>query len=195
MQYNLEGGDPATLYDIARYQIKPIISRVPGVGRVDVQGTRRARDRGHRRSRRGWPRPASRTTTSRPPIRQGIAVDAVGRVAADYKQYLVISAQEAHSAEDVANVVVKGALRVRDLATVVPGTEDHVRIVAGDGRPAALINITRQIGGNTVAIADSVARAMADALEDAPAGRARQARLRPGVARARRGARRCATRC
>src|SRR5207248_1845284 len=40
---------------------------------------------------------------------------------------------------------------------------DHVRIVAGDGKPAALLNITRQVGGNTVAIADSIA-AIADAL-------------------------------
>src|ERR1043165_1172881 len=39
LSYNLQGGDPTTLYDIARYQIKPLISRVPGVGRVDVQGS------------------------------------------------------------------------------------------------------------------------------------------------------------
>ena len=39
LSYNLEGGDPATLYDLARYQIRPIISRVPGVGRVDVQAS------------------------------------------------------------------------------------------------------------------------------------------------------------
>src|SRR5262249_19155998 len=39
LSYNLEGGDPPTLYDIARYQIKPIFSRVPGVGRVDVQAS------------------------------------------------------------------------------------------------------------------------------------------------------------
>src|SRR5256886_12233239 len=39
LSYNLEGGDPATLYDLARYEIKPLISRVPGVGRVDVQGS------------------------------------------------------------------------------------------------------------------------------------------------------------
>jgi multidrug efflux pump subunit AcrB len=39
LSYNLEGGDPATLYDIGRYQIKPLLSRVPGVGRVDVQGS------------------------------------------------------------------------------------------------------------------------------------------------------------
>ena len=37
LSYNLEGGDPATLYDIARYQIAPVLSRVPGVGRVYVQ--------------------------------------------------------------------------------------------------------------------------------------------------------------
>src|SRR3989449_11764230 len=39
LSYNLEGGDPATLYDIARYEIKPLIARVPGVGRVEGQGS------------------------------------------------------------------------------------------------------------------------------------------------------------
>src|SRR6185437_9605036 len=47
-----------------------------------------------------------------------------------------------------------------DLCQVALGTEDHTHIVAGDGKPAALINITRQIGGNTVALADSVAGVM-----------------------------------
>ena len=39
LSYNLEGGDPATLYDLALYQLRPALSRVPGVGRVDVQGS------------------------------------------------------------------------------------------------------------------------------------------------------------
>jgi multidrug efflux pump subunit AcrB len=75
----------------------------------------------------------------------------------NYKQYLIVSAGEAHSLDDVANVVVGHGVRVRDIATVTSGTEDHVRIIAGDGKPAALLNITRQPGGNTVAIADSIA--------------------------------------
>src|SRR5206468_5453082 len=79
------------------------------------------------------------------------------RVAQDYRQYLIVTDQEAHSAEDIGAVVLQNGLRVRDLATVAVGTEDHVRIIAGDGRPAALINVSRQIGGNTLAIADSVA--------------------------------------
>lgn len=31
LSYNLEGTDPSTLYDIARYQIRPVMSRVPGL--------------------------------------------------------------------------------------------------------------------------------------------------------------------
>ncbi|MBY0492443.1 MAG: efflux RND transporter permease subunit [Gemmatimonadaceae bacterium] len=159
LNYNLEGGDAATLYDIARYQIKPVLSRIPGVGRVDVQGT-------DVREIEVIADPARLAAAGltydalAQAIKAGIQVDAIGRVARDYKQYLVITAQEAHSVEDIANVAVRGTLRVRDVATVVPGTEDHVRLVAGDGKPAALINVTRQIGGNAVAVRDSVALAV-----------------------------------
>ncbi|MFL5615999.1 MAG: efflux RND transporter permease subunit [Gemmatimonadaceae bacterium] len=156
ISYNLEGGDAATLYDIARYQIRPLISRVPGVGRVDVQGS-------DVREIEVVADPARLTAQGMTyddlanAIKQATSVAAVGRLPANYKQYLVVSAQEAHSSDDIANVVVAHGLRVRDLATVSSGTEDHVRIISGDGRPAALINITRQIGGNTVTIADSIA--------------------------------------
>ncbi len=159
VSYNVEGGDPATLYDLARYDIKPLISRVPGVGRVDVQGSDvreieviadPARLAAHGLS----------YSDLADAIRRAITVQAVGRVAQDYRQYLIVTDQEAHAADDIGNVIVRGGLHVRDLATVQVGTEDHVRIIAGDGRPAALINITRQLGGNTLALADSVARIM-----------------------------------
>ncbi len=169
ISYNLEGGDAATLYDIARYQIKPVMSRVPGVGRVDVQGT-------DVREIEVVADPAKLAAAGltyddlATAIRENITVDAVGRVAQDYKQYLVVSAQEAHSAEDVANVLVAPNTRVRDLATVVPGTEDHVRVISGDGKPAALLNITRQVGGNSVAIADSIAGVAAALATTLPPG-------------------------
>src|SRR5256714_3605942 len=72
-------------------------------------------------------------------------------------------------------VVLGSGLHVRDVATVQLGTEDPVRIVAGDGKPAALINIARQIGGNTVAIADSVAGVMTGLTKSLPPG----VRLKP----------------
>ncbi len=169
VSYNLSGGDPATLFDIARYQIKPVLSRIPGVGRVEVQGT----DVREIEVVADPSRLAAAGLTYNDladAIRAGIATDAVGRVARDYKQYLVVSAHEAHSADDIANVVVKAGLRVRDLATVVPGTEDRVRLVSGDGRPAALLSITRQVGANTVAVADSVAKVVAELSKVLPPG-------------------------
>jgi multidrug efflux pump subunit AcrB len=169
VSYNLEGGEPATLYDIARFQIRPVLSRVPGVGRVDVQAS-----------------DIREIEVMADPVRlaeQGLSYDdvasaiqksttvtAVGRVAQDYKQYLIVTAQEATTAEDIAKVVIGRGLHVSDVATVVLGTEDHVRIVAGDGKPAALLNITRQVGGNTVAIADSVEKAATTLRKTLPKG-------------------------
>ena len=156
LSYNLEGGDPATLYDIARYQIKPLLSRIPGVGLVDVQGS----DVREIEVVADPERLASAGLSYddlAAAIDSAITPQAVGRVARDYRQYLIVTDNEAHDVDDVANVVVSDGLRVRDLATVMLGTEDHVSVIAGDGRPAALLNVTRQIGGNTLLIADSVA--------------------------------------
>src|SRR2546426_1487118 len=169
LSYNLEGGDPATLYDIARYEIKPLISRVPGVGRVDVMGS-------DVREIEVIAEPARLAqldltyTDLADAIRRAVTVQAVGRVAQDYRQYLIVTDQEAHSPDDIGGVVVKSGLRVRDLAMVRLGTEDHVRIVAGDGKPAALLNITRPVGGNSVRIADHVARIAATPAPGLPPG-------------------------
>ncbi len=163
LSYNLEGGDAASLFDIARYQVRPVISRVPGVGRVDIEGT----DIREIEVVCDPARLASQGLSYddvAAAIRQAIAVDAVGRLQQDYKQLLIVTDQEAHTPEDIGNIVVTTAagsgVRVRDLGTVALGTEDHTHIVAGDGRPAAQINITRQLGASTVAIADSVAGVM-----------------------------------
>jgi multidrug efflux pump subunit AcrB len=169
ISYNLEGGAPATLYEIARYQIRPVLSRVPGVGRVDVQASDIREIEVIADPVRLSEQGLSYDDLANA-IKVSTSVNAVGRVAQDYKQYLVVTAQEATSAEDIGNVVVGRGLHVRDIATVVVGTEDHVRIVAGDGKPAALLNITRQVGGNTVAIADSVERAAVALRKTLPKG-------------------------
>ena len=169
VSYNLQGGQPATLYDIARFQIRPVLSRVPGVGRVDVQASDVREIEVVADPVRLAEQGLSYDELANA-IRASTSVSAVGRVAQDYKQYLVVTAQEATTVEDIARVVVGRGLRVRDVATVEVGTEDHVRIVAGDGKPAALLNITRQVGGNTVAIADSIESAAATLRKTLPKG-------------------------
>ena len=157
VSYNLEGGDPATLYDIARYQIAPVLSRVPGVGRVDVQGSevREIEVIADPARLSGLKLTYDDLATA---IRQSTTVAAVGRLPANYRQYLIVTAQEAHSAEEIGDVVLPRGIRVHDVAIVRSGTQDHVQIIAGDGKPAALLNVTRQVGGNSIAISDSVAR-------------------------------------
>ena len=96
ISYNLEGGDPATLYDLARYQIKPIISRVSGVGRVDVQGS----DVREIEVIADPARLAAQQMTFADlaaAIQASTTVDAVGRMPKDYRQYLIVTAGEAHS--------------------------------------------------------------------------------------------------
>jgi CzcA family heavy metal efflux pump len=167
--YNVEGGDPSRLYDIARYQIKPLISRVPGVGRVDVTGSDVAEVEvvadPARLAAQGMTFDDLATA-----IRNSIGVEAVGRMPRDYRQYLIVTAQEAHSPDDIGNIVVSRGLRVRDLAVVSLGVEDKIRIIAGDGRPAALISITRQIGGSTLAVSDSVASVVRSLQRTLPSG-------------------------
>src|SRR6476646_4700901 len=169
ISYNVEGGDPATLYDIARYQIRPLISRVPGVGRVDVM----ASDVREIEVVADPAKLAQQQMTYADlaaAIQASTGVSAVGRMPQDYRQYLIVTTTEAHSPDDIANIVVSHGLRVGDLARVTAGTEDHVRIIAGDGRPAALINVTRQVGGNTLAVADSVASIAASLAKTLPPG-------------------------
>jgi len=174
LSYNLEGGDPAALYDLALYQIRPALSHVPAVGRVDVQGSAV-------REVEVIADPARLASLGMSygdvaqEIQHSLSVGGLGRVTRSYSQYLVVGDQEIRSADRVGDIVIGNGVRVRDVATVSLGTSDRVSVIAGDGRPAVLLNVTRQIGGNTVAIADSIAQIAASLSKTLPPG----VRLRP----------------
>ena len=169
LSYNLEGGDPATLYDLAQYQLRPELSRVPGVGRVDVQGSAVREVEVVADPARLAAIGMSYSDVAQE-IDHSLAVDAIGRVTRSYSQYLVVADQQIRSADRVGDIVIGAGLRVRDVASVALGTADRVSVIAGDGRPAVLINVTRQIGGNTVSIADSIARIAATISKTLPPG-------------------------
>ena len=79
----------------------------------------------------------------------------MGRLPKDYRQYLVLATAELTSIDDVRRVVVafrQGTpLYVGDLAEVREGVVDRVTLVSGNGQPAALVNVARQIRGNILA--------------------------------------------
>ena len=53
-------------------------------------------------------------------------------------------------------------VRVSDVAEVSDGVEDRAILVTGNGKPAALINISRQIGGNILQLGDQVSQVIAN---------------------------------
>jgi multidrug efflux pump subunit AcrB len=185
ISYNVTGAPPAALRDLATYTIRPRLARLPGVAQARVEG-------GDVREIEIIVAPerlaANHLTIAQieDAVAQTSTVAAVGRVSRDYQQYNVLATGEALSLADVRRVVVStpsatdnkpednGAdrvpVRVGDVADVRYGAEDRTSIFTGDGVPAVLISITRQIGGNTVEIADEVDAALAELRPQLPRG-------------------------
>ncbi len=156
----LNGNVPgADLHDFATYNLKPWFSRVPGVGRVEVNSSDvreisvivdPAKALAHRLS---LPDIAER-------LRVTNNVTSVGRLDSNYQQFLVLNDTQFKNTEDIGNTVVsndsQSPVRLRELATIREGVADRKALVTGNGRPAAILSITRQIGGNIVDISDQV---------------------------------------
>src|SRR5207244_1178537 len=93
-------------------------------------------------------------------------VTSVGRLQKDYLQYLVLTTGQFANLEEIRNTVVavegQAPVRLRDIAEVREGVEDRRTLITGNGQPAALINISRQIGGNILQIAGDIKQGAAN---------------------------------
>jgi CzcA family heavy metal efflux pump len=156
----LNGNVPdADLRDYAIYNLRPAFSRVPGVARVEVDATDTREI-----SVVVDPQKALAQRLSLPDIGDRLmatnTVASVGRVDANYQQFLVLTNSQYKSLDDIANTVVSAdqanPVRLRDVAEIREGTADRRTLVTGNGKPAAIINVTRQIGGNINAVSQQV---------------------------------------
>jgi len=173
LQYELTGADPLVLRDLAEFTVRPRLAGLPDVGEVAVEG-------GRVREIAVQLDPARLTAN-------GVGVDqvaqaigatdvaeAAGRTDRDYRQYAIIVSGLTNTPDAVGRVVVRqsGArpVRVADLGSVGYGAQDLFQIVAGNGRPAALVNISRQPNGNTLRLQAAVQAAMDSIRPLLPAG-------------------------
>jgi CzcA family heavy metal efflux pump len=171
---NLAGGlQPADLYDYAFFVMRPAISRVPGVGTVEVLAS-------DTREIEVIADPARLTAVG---LTIGNVADAlkaanqllpVGRYNAGGLQHLVLASGMWKAVEDIAStplVVKDGAtIRVADVATVQRGSPDRTSLISGGGRPAANISISQQIGANILDVRQGVEAALSDLARSLPAG-------------------------
>ncbi len=155
----------SALRDIATYQLLPLLSSIPGVARVGVQGGADAEVHvliePHRLEAAGVTVADLTATLAKSNILQ-----VVGHLADHHKLYLVVSTDVLHRLDQVRNVVVRatpqGAVRVGDVAEVSMGTVPHWTVVTEDGKPAVLLNVYEQPSGNVVQIAKQVRQMLAD---------------------------------
>ncbi|MHB8540641.1 MAG: efflux RND transporter permease subunit [Candidatus Acidiferrales bacterium] len=156
----LNGNVPdADLYDYAYYDLRPLITRVQGVGQVEVQATDTREI-----SVVADPQKLLSHRLTLDDIANQLAatnqVAAVGRLPKDYSQYQILTDDQFHTLSDIRNAVVaiqdQAPVRLGDIATVKTGVADPTMLVTGNGKPAALINVSRQIGGNILKISNQI---------------------------------------
>jgi len=156
----LNGSVPdADLRDYAVYNLRPLFSRVPGVARVEVDAAETREI-----SVIIDPRKALAHRLSLPDIAERLRatnnVTSVGRLDSNYQQFLVLTNSQFKSLEEIGNTVVssdpQSPVRLREVAAIREGVADRRTLVTGNGRPAAVINVTRQIGGNIISVAEQV---------------------------------------
>lgn len=163
IQYQVTGAPPIVLRDLALYLIRPRLVGLPDVGSVEVQG-------GRVRQITVTLDPARLAVTGigvdevAAAIRAANVVTAAGRIEREYRQHTVIISGLTPDPSAVSQVVVRQVagrpVHVTDLGGVAYGMEDQFKIITGDGRPAALINISRQVNGNVLTVEQGVAAVM-----------------------------------
>jgi CzcA family heavy metal efflux pump len=162
--FNVTGAmPPADLRDLAEFELRPLLSRVQGVANVEVLAS-------EEREISVIVDPeklnASKLTIDQvaDSLKATNVVSAVGRLAKDHLQYLVLSTAELKNLDEIRHVVVafrgQSPVYLEDLAEVREGVVDKTTLISGYGKPAAVVSVARQIRGNILEVVDGTMAAL-----------------------------------
>ena len=155
------------------YHLRPILSTVSGVSKVQVQG-------GAIEEYRVIVDPAKLQSFDMTigdvarALSAANVLTALGRLEDHYKLYLIVSDTRFKSLAEIGNTILRsganGVVKVEDVADVRAETEPQYVRVTADGHDAVLFLIYQQPGANTVRIADEVRKKLAGLGPTLPAG-------------------------
>jgi len=147
------------LRDIAVYQLRPQLLRVPGVQRVEVTGgdTRDFEVRVDPNKLYQYKLDIRQVADA---LRLTNFISSTGMLDNNYQLYLSLVTGLLKTADDISAVTVTtlngSPIRIGDVATVTPNVEDRTIRTTAHGRDAVLINILKQPTGSTVQIGQDV---------------------------------------
>jgi CzcA family heavy metal efflux pump len=171
---NLSGSIPtADLYDYAFYVMRPRLARVPGAGQVAVSAS-------DTREIEVVADPTKLLAAGLTvhdlagKLKEANQLAPVGRYASGGVQQLVLASGLWPSIDAIAATPVavrpEGVIRVADLATVFPGAPDRVGLITGNGRDAASVSVSQQVGANILEIEAGAQQAVDELARALPAG-------------------------
>jgi len=148
------------LWELATYDLKPPLNRVPGVSTVTVQGGKVPEF--HLVPNLARMQSAGVTILDLVnAVQASNIIDSPGLYEDNHQLILGLVGAQVHNADQLSQLVVKttpgGApVHVSDVAAVEDGTMPVYTTVTANGKSAVLLNLARQPTSNTVAVADSV---------------------------------------
>jgi CzcA family heavy metal efflux pump len=164
--------DITSLWETARYTIKPRFLRIPGVARVDLVGGRTPEyhvvvD----------PVKLQAANLSLADITEALdknnLIASAGMHEENYQLYLTTVDGRVHSPTDIENLVIAVTdghpICVKDLARVERGPEPVFNVVTAEGVNAVLINVRMQPDGNTLQIAADLQKELSTLKGELPA--------------------------
>ena len=162
------------LWTMANYELKPRLNRLDGVATVVVQG-------GQEPEFQITPDPAKLLAANvtvpdvLDAVRRTNLIDSPGLLQENHQLYLGLVNGQVLDPEQLGEIVIKSTpagvpVRIRDVAMVGPGVKPVYTVVTADGKPAVLLNISRQPDSNTVDVADEVHAEIARIQKTLPPG-------------------------
>ena len=162
------------LWTMANYELKPRLNRLNGVATVVVQG-------GQEPEFLITPDPAKLLATGitvsdvLDAVRRTNLIDSPGLIEQNHQLYLGLVNGQVVTPDQLGQIVIKTTpagvpVRVGDVAGVGPGVKPVYTIVTANGKPALLLNISRQPDSNTVDVANEVHDEIARIQKSLPPG-------------------------
>jgi CzcA family heavy metal efflux pump len=162
------------IWELANYDLKPRLNRMPGVSTVVVQG-------GKVPEFQIQPDPAKlvQTGITIPNILDSISrsnlIDSPGLIEMKHQLVLSLVSGQTRTPAEISNIVVKttnaGApIHIGDIGEVGNSVMPVYTVVTANGKPAVLLNIFRQPDSNTVQVANAVHSEIETIRKSLPAG-------------------------
>ncbi len=161
------------LRDIALYQLRPLLSTIGGVAKIEVLGGAQREYQVNINPARLESHGLSLSDVAKA-LSAANVIEAVGRMEDHYKLYLAMSDTRLLNLEQIRNTILRsgqgGLVRLDDVAVVSEGTTPQWTRVTADGHDAVIFQVHQQPGGNTVKIAEEIKAKLAEFRKQLPAG-------------------------